>query len=467
MTADVKADWRTALLDAVPLPGRTAGGRNPIRWPGYDGYDAVRWAAGPVAGHDVVACVWDFGTYGGSFGEREADALVAACAKAAAARFPLVTFVRTGGTRLQEGMAALVGIPRAALALERLADAGVPHLSVADQPTTGGVWVAVTSGADLRVGVAGATVGFSGPRVVEAMTGQPLPEGSHTAEGAFGAGLLDAVGPGEQVGAWLDRALGALGYAGGETSRADTAGEIGDVAPPETSGIGQVQRARTADRPDGAVLLDRLLDGAVDLRGADQTVRAVAGRAAGGRPVVAVALAACRGGRPTPAGYALLERAASLADRLRLPLLLLVDTPGADPGADSEAGGIASAIAGGMRAVLRCRSATLAVVHGEGGSGGALAAATADLVLVTENGYFTALGPEGAAAALRCSAEEAADLMALRPADLRQLGFADRVVSSAGLRATVAAGLHELAEADAETRRTGRIARWSAPLSTR
>src|SRR5438309_662286 len=83
--------------------------------------------------------------------------------------------------------------PRARLALRALADARLPHLSVADAPTTGGVWISVTAAADLRVAVTEATVAFAGPRVVEAFTGTLPPAGSHTAESAYDAGLVDAL----------------------------------------------------------------------------------------------------------------------------------------------------------------------------------------------------------------------------------------------------------------------------------
>jgi acetyl-CoA carboxylase carboxyl transferase subunit beta len=436
-------------------------GRDPIRWPGYRPVCAVRWGVGPVEGHEVVAAVWDFSAYGGSYGEAEASAFTAACREAVARRLPLLTVVRSGGSRMQEGMAALVGIPRSAIALDELAAAGLPHIAVADHPTTGGVWVGIVSGADLRAGVAGATVAFTGPRVVEAMTGTPLPPGAHTAESAFDAGLLDAVPPRTGLGPWVRRALAAwVARTGAETLAVALA-----PAPPDRRGWAQVQASRKLGRPGGGSLLDVLLDDAVELRG-DATVRAVVGHSAAGRPTIGVALAATRDGRPSARGYGLLERAASTATRLGSDLLLLVDTPGADPSATSEAEGIAPAIARGMRAVLGSRSPSLAVVHGEGGSGGALAAAVADRVLVTPLGYFTALGAEGAAAALRCSAQEAADRAALSPSELIALGFADAMVSAEPelLRAAVAVTLAELAAQDVDVRLKARRERWSRPL---
>ncbi len=451
-------DWRDALLRDLQLSAVDAGGGNPLGWPGYEPRPALRWGEGPVAGHRVVACVWDFTAYGGTFGTAEAATFAVACDRAATARLPLVSFVRTGGTRLQEGVAALVGIPRAALALDQLAAAQVPHVAVVDHPTTGGIWVVMSTLADLRVAVSGATVGFTGPRVVEAMTGEPVPAGSHTADGALAAGLVDAAVPGEQVGPRLAATLRALAP--------DTDGAVEPppaAAPPTRGGWEQVRAAREQDRPDGGTLLDALLDDPVELRGGDASVRAVLGRSAAGRRTVGVALAARHGGRPTPAGYALFTRATRLADRLGADLLTLVDTPGADPTARSEAAGVAPAIGAAMVELLRCRSATLAVVHGEGGSGGALAGAVADEVLVTESGYFAALGPEGAGSALRVDAATAADRMAVTPADLHRLGFAEPASGAVEpLRRDVAVRLRALAGQEPASRQARRRHRWSS-----
>lgn len=469
------SDWRDDLLSEVGTAATPAPvGRNPIAWPGYQPEPSVRWGRGPVAGVDVIAVWWNFSAYGGSFGEDDATSLVAAVDAAVAAGRPLVSFLRSGGTRLQEGMAALVGIPRARLALRRLAEAGLAHLAVCDQPTTGGVWLAVGSMADLRVGVAGSTVGFAGPRVAAAMTGVETPAGANTAESAYAAGLLDAVLEGREIGLWLHVALRATGSAPTPAVSAAATAPVADPRPtaaaPDRSGSAQVRAAHAA-RLGGAEVVGLLLDLTVPLRAprADNSVAAVVGLLTG-QPVVAVALAAAARGRPTPDGYRLLRRAAELADRIGLPLLTLIDTPGADPGQDAEDDGVAPAIGAALDAVLACRSPTIALVHGEGGSGGAIAAAATDAVLVTAEAYFAALGPVGAAVALRLSEDEVADRMAVAPADLLQLGFADALVDSptpaaaAGLRDALADRLSVLAGRDAEDRLAARRRRWAAPL---
>ena len=449
-------DWRDAVLVGVsPLPQDVAETRP----------DTGLWVGhGQIGRADVVVTAWNFAVAGGSFGEREAGLFAAACAEAASTRRPLVSMIRSGGTRLQEGMRALVGIPRAILALELVAQAGVPHIAVADNPTTGGVWVAVGSCADLRVGVSDATVGFSGPRVIEAMTGVAVPRTTYTAEAALETGQLDAVVAPEALATWLENVLVQL--------RPDEAQPVpppGPAAVPDRTGWEQVLDSRERDRPSGGELMARLLASEdsvpVALGAADDAVTASVGRV-GGHRVLAVALAARRAGRAGPAGYALVRRAAELAGRLDLALVVLVDTVGADPLPASERAGIAPAIAAATSAVLGCPAPTVAVIHGEGGSGGALAGAVVDCVAVTEHGWFAALGPEGAGATLRIDPKDAADRMGLTPRDLLASGFADALAptDTVALREWLADQLNQLRAEPADQRISRRREKWSSAL---
>lgn len=449
-------DWRESVLDGASLLDVRLARRDPCHWPNYRPEPSVRAyrLKGTPATPGPVAVVWDFRVQGGSFGEDDGTIFSAAVRHAIAERVPLVTLVRSGGTRLQEGMAALVGIPRARLALLSLSEAGLPHVSVADAPTTGGVWISIVSPADIRVAVAGATIGFAGPRVVEAFTGALPGPDSHTADSSYQAGLVDAVLARDAVPAWLAATLRTLGPG------TATASEVSVRAAGDLGGWEQVLKSRARTASGRALLADLLTDPiALQAPHGDQTVAACVGRLAG-RPVVGVAVAADLGGKPTPDGYRLATRAYRLASRLGLPVLSLVDTPGADPGPDSERDGVATAMGEALDALLTCASPTLALVHGEGGSGGALAAAAADTVLVTTDAYFAAIGPEGATAALRRPMQECADRMRITPADLLALGFADAIAEPSD----VAGHLARLAAVPDQVRRELRLSRWSAPL---
>ena len=139
---------------------------------------------------------------------------------------------------------------------------------------------------------------------------------------------------------------------------------------------------------------------------------------------------------------------------------------GADPLPASERAGIAPAIAAATTAVLGCQAPTVAVIHGEGGSGGALAGAVADCVAVTEHGWFAALGPEGAGATLRIDPKDAADRMGLTPRDLLASGFADALAPAdpVALREWLADQLNQLRAEPADLRISRRREKWSSAL---
>jgi acetyl-CoA carboxylase carboxyl transferase subunit beta len=136
-------------------------------------------------------------------------------------------------------------------------------------------------------------------------------------------------------------------------------------------------------------------------------------------------------GRPGPGGFRLAQRAIALAGRLGLPLLSLVDSPGADPGPESEASGVAGEIARTFAAMDALPTPSVAVCVGEGGSGGALAIAHADRLLIQRHAVFSVIGPEGAAAILHRDADRAPELaeqLKLTAPALAELGVVDEVV---------------------------------------
>ncbi len=136
-------------------------------------------------------------------------------------------------------------------------------------------------------------------------------------------------------------------------------------------------------------------------------------------------------GMARPDGYRKAQRLMGLADRFRLPLITMVDTAGAYPGVASEERGQAEAIARSIDAGLKITVPSIAVVIGEGGSGGAIAIAAADHVLMLEHSVYSVISPEGCASILWRSGSQSADAAAalrLTAADLKQLGVIDEVV---------------------------------------
>ncbi len=137
-------------------------------------------------------------------------------------------------------------------------------------------------------------------------------------------------------------------------------------------------------------------------------------------------------GMAKPEGYRKAIRLMQLADRFGLPVVTLVDTPGAFPGVQAEERGQAEAIARSTEACLALTVPLISVIVGEGGSGGAIALATANRVLMLEHSVYAVISPEGCASILWRTAEKAADAaeaMRVTAGDLKGLGVIDRIVS--------------------------------------
>ncbi|HWA86564.1 MAG TPA: acetyl-CoA carboxylase carboxyltransferase subunit alpha [Opitutus sp.] len=136
-------------------------------------------------------------------------------------------------------------------------------------------------------------------------------------------------------------------------------------------------------------------------------------------------------GMPQPEGYRKALRLMRMAEKFNLPLFTFIDTPGAYPGVESEARHVSEAIAVNLREMAMLRVPSVAVVVGEGGSGGALGIGVTDRVLIFENSYYSVISPEGCAAILwkdRAAAATAAEALKLSAATLGQLGVVDEVI---------------------------------------
>jgi len=183
-------------------------------------------------------------------------------------------------------------------------------------------------------------------------------------------------------------------------------------------------------------------------------------------------------GMARPEGYRKAQRLMRLADRFGLPVVALVDTPGAYPGIDAEARGQAEAIARALETCLAIRVPFVAVILGEGGSGGAIGIAAANRVLMLEHAIYSVISPEGCASILWRSAEQAqtaADALKLTAQDLLRLGLIDEVIvepaggahrdrhaAIAAVGGAVTAALEELAQLDGDALRARRREKFRA-----
>lgn len=155
--------------------------------------ESVVAGTGRIEGLPLALAVMDFRFIGGSMGSVAGEKITRAIEKAQDARIPLLIVSASGGARMQEGLLALMQMAKTSAALARLAEAGVPYISLLADPTTGGVTASFASLGDIILAEPGALIGFTGPRVVEQFMHQRLPKDTDTSEFQLAHGMIDAV----------------------------------------------------------------------------------------------------------------------------------------------------------------------------------------------------------------------------------------------------------------------------------
>ena len=155
--------------------------------------DALVAMAGALNGRDIVACAFEFRFMGGSMGSVVGEKFARAAQESLRRRAPLVCFSATGGARMQEGLLSLMQMAKTSAALARLAEEGIPYISVLTHPTTGGVSASLGMLGDVNIAEPGALIGFAGPRVIEQTVREKLPEGFQRSEFLLEKGAIDMI----------------------------------------------------------------------------------------------------------------------------------------------------------------------------------------------------------------------------------------------------------------------------------
>jgi acetyl-CoA carboxylase beta subunit len=422
---------------------------DPADWPGYaDQLRRARQAArathavttgvGAVGGQPCVIVGFEFSFLGGSMGVAEGARIARAFAVAADLRLPVVSVATSGGARLQEGTSALVQMHVVAGAIAAARRAGIPHIAVAGDPTTGGVWSSLVASADVLIGVKGARVSFSGSRTRP--DGADPASRQFRADGKWERGFFDAIAPAAGLRAEVATIVRLLS----PRSRGEAPGRaplpVGRDGPTPAAGPvteagqgtgrdawSQLYAARTARRPRADQWLSGYFSGAFEIRGdrsggVDTGVRCGFGT----RDGQTIGYIAQAGQPTTPAGFRTATRLMTLAERFKLPVLTLIDTPGAAATPADEANGVGPAIAELLIAVASADVPVTSVIIGEGVSGGALALASPACLWVADDGYLAVTAPELAASTLKLPASAAPWLtgqLRLTPAELMSRGI--------------------------------------------
>ena len=432
--AGVRTPDPLLFADSQPYPQRLAEARERS-----GGREAVWTGSARLGGQAVIVAVSDFRFIGGTMGFAVGERVAEAMDEARNAEVPFVAVTCSGGARMQEGMIALVQMSKTAAAAQRLHEAGVPMLTVLAGPTTGGVYASYANQGDVLVAEAGALIGFAGPRV-RAVHDEGEERETLYAEDLLAAGQVDAALSRDSIRDYLVRTVRLLGTTPGpDLDRLPAFVAARDL----DRGWTVVERARDVSRPRAMHYIEGLAADFLELHGDRSGVddpALVAGLARIGDTHVTI-IAQERGdaeskgarhdGRVSPAGYRKARRVMLLAQRLGLPLVTFVDTPGAHDGIADEERGLAGAISDCLATMASLTVPTVSVVIGEGGSGGALALTVADRILMQQNAMYAITSPEGAAAILfrdRDRAAEVAEALGVAATDLHSLGVIHTVV---------------------------------------
>lgn len=386
-----------------------------------------------------------------SMGRVVGEKITAAVEKATKEKMPIIIYSCSGGARMQEGMISLMQMAKTSAALKRHHEAGQLFISFLTDPTMGGVSASFAMLGDIILAEPKALIGFAGPRVIAQTIGTKLPEGFQSAEFLLEHGFIDAIVERSEQRSVLKKILRAHTSGFKKVARQESQDENTEkvaekrpkVKAPKTA-WDSVLLSRRPDRPTAKDYIDRMFSFFLELHG-DRLLGddgAIVGGIANyyGKPVMVVAEQKGKSikenkirnfGMPNPSGYRKALRLMKHAQKFNMPIICIVDTPGAFCGIEAEEKGQAEAIARALFEMSDMTVPILSVVIGEGGSGGALALAVANEVWMLEHSIYSILSPEGFASILYKDAKkskEAAEVMKITSKELLALGVIDRVI---------------------------------------
>ncbi|AKK02616.1 carboxyl transferase domain-containing protein [Corynebacterium epidermidicanis] len=418
---DISDDYREALARAREKSGVD---------------ESVITGEGTVAGRRVATIVSEFSFLGGSIGAATARRIIAGIHRATAERLPLLISPSSGGTRMQEGTPAFALMVSITTAVYRHKDAHLPFLVYLRNPTTGGVMASWGSAGHFTFAEPGALLGFLGPRVVELTTGTPIPDGVQSGENLAHVGVIDGV---------LSPKLLRDAVRKIEDVLLSTHSDL-EPTRPETAEVAagnvweSILKTRQADRPGVRDIVAKLSPKLIELSGSGDGRRSAAMTVAlaqiAGRPVVLIGQN--RHQQP-PLGEAELgpealrcaRRGIALAHELQLPLVSIIDTPGAELSQHAEEHGLAGSIARTLGELVYLDVPTISVILGQGCGGGALAMLPADRVLAAEHAWLSPLPPEGASAIIYRDIDHAPQMMEEQDVSafaLHRAGIVDSII---------------------------------------
>ncbi|MCL1902340.1 MAG: acetyl-CoA carboxylase carboxyltransferase subunit alpha [Alphaproteobacteria bacterium] len=420
--------------------------------------DALSAATGKIGGVDATVSVMNAEFMMGSMGRAVGDGIIASIEHAIEKKQPYIIVTASGGARMQENVLSLMQMARTTLAVNKLHANKIPYIVILTDPTYGGVTASFAMLGDIHIAESGARIGFAGRRVIEQNMREKLPSNFQTAEYLLEHGMVDMVSSRPELKKNLEKILRVI-----TKQPAKTAEPISVTTPKleshhqksiivkksaKTVATGAYEKVKLARHDNRPHFLDYVSGLCTDwtplsgdrLYGEDP---ALLGGPAYFRGTPVMILGQEKGrdiatrtkhrfGMPAPEGYRKAQRLMRLAEKYELPLITLIDTDGAFAGREGEERGQSSAIATSTQTGLSIATPYVSVITGTGGSGGAIAIATGDRILMLENSIYSVIAPESCASILwkdNKFKEVASETMKLTARDMMNLNVIDEIVT--------------------------------------
>lgn len=438
--------------------------------------EAVICGTGKINGLDSVICVMESKFLMGSMGSVVGEKITFSIEKAIELELPLIIVCVSGGARMQEGVISLMQMAKTTAALTKLHEKGLLYISLLTDPTYGGVTASFASLGDVILAEPGAMIGFAGPRVIEQTIGQSLPDGFQTSEFLLEQGFIDKIVERSNLKETLYKIIkfhknsnrykekiidsdkktdsNKIIESNEKTELFKKVELSNKIEKNENILINnqndltaweRVEIARSPKRKTALEYINTIFDEFIELHG-DRSFKddkaIVCGLAKiGNRNFTVIGEQKGRNvkeniernfGMPNPESYRKAIRFMNQAEKFNRPVITFIDTKGAYPGLGAEERGQGEAIARSMFEMAKLKVPIIAIVIGEGSSGGALAIGVGNKVLMLENSIYSILSPEGYASILwkdSSRAKEAAEKMKLTAYDLLELEVIDKIIT--------------------------------------
>eukprot|EP00638_Chattonella_subsalsa_P022391 CAMPEP_0117865028 /NCGR_PEP_ID=MMETSP0950-20121206/6495_1 /TAXON_ID=44440 /ORGANISM="Chattonella subsalsa, Strain CCMP2191" /LENGTH=1345 /DNA_ID=CAMNT_0005716035 /DNA_START=71 /DNA_END=4108 /DNA_ORIENTATION=- len=425
----------------------------------------------------VVYVSHNWGFFGGSLGCAEGERLTRAFEYATLNKLPVVVQCKSGGARMQEGTLSLMQIAKVSVAINAHREAGLPYVSVLDDPTYGGASASYGMQSDVKIGVPGARIGFAGPNVIlntmfemnQAKYDANCPETFQMAEYLKEHGQIDMIVASERDGVKLNLAeeiedtlfkvIGPLYQRELMQNHVDRLKEMDFLAgmpavEASKDFIRDYTEARNIDRFQTQDLFNGVFKDFVQLTGDGRVGKGVCmtGGLAKFEGMPVMLMGPIKGHTPqqmkdvnygmsSPAGYRTALRLMQMAERFQIPVVSVIDTCGAYPSFAAEEMGQSEAIATNLLEMSGLKVPMVTVILGEGGSGGAMAIGMGNRVGMFSNAYYGVISPEGAASILGRYKDDAhkkeqfpkdchalATVQKIYPDQLKEIGIVDEII---------------------------------------